>query len=130
MRANGKARVSALKMIPEEILGPTFLLTGEKQEEKNRQPLSVAQAHIDSHSPYHTHSLHPPIWEGSCDEMEIVSPMCHASSAVTHSAPTHITHTSQPPTCSQAAAQALLSFLESAAKHGSALCPSVTLLGE
>lgn len=36
--ANGKA----LKMLPEEISGPIFLLVGEKQEEENRQPLSVA----------------------------------------------------------------------------------------
>lgn len=85
--ANGKVGESALNMFPEEISGPIFLLVGEKQE--NRQPLSVAQAHIDSHSPYHTHSLHPQIWVGSCDEMEIVSPMCHASFAVTETCHPH-----------------------------------------
>lgn len=88
--ANGKVGESALKILPEEIPGPIFLLVGKKQEEeKNRQPLSVAQAHIDSHSPYHTHSLHPQIWVGSGDEMEIVSPMCHASSAVTETCHPH-----------------------------------------
>lgn len=85
--ANGKVGESALKMFLEEISEPIFLL-GEKQE-KNRQPLSVAQAHIDSYSLYHTHSLHPQIWVGSCDEMEIVSPMCHAGSAVTETCHPH-----------------------------------------
>lgn len=87
--ANGKMGESALKMFPEEISGPIFLRGGEKQE-KNRQLLSVAQVHIDSHSPYHTRSLHPQIWVGSCDEMEIVSPVCHASSAVTEACHPHI----------------------------------------
>lgn len=87
--ANGKVGESALKMFPEEISGPIFLLGGEKQE-KSRRLLSVAQVHIDSHSSYHTRSLHPQIRVGSCDEMEIVSPVCHASSAVTETCHPHI----------------------------------------
>lgn len=48
-RCKCKRGESALQMFPEQVSGPIFLLVSEKQE-KNRQPLSVAQAHIDSHS--------------------------------------------------------------------------------
>lgn len=122
--ANGKAGESALKMFPEEISGPIFLLGGEKQE-KNRQILSVAQVHRDSHSPYHTRSLHLQIWVGSCDEMEIVSPVCHASSAVTETCHPHIQHVQ----VSSPIAHELLRrpcLMGSAAKNGSAMCPKAS----